>query len=200
MSTLGWAAVLPVRGEPINDLPSNTCLQKLLVGFLDTKVQAPPAFVPTRALASGTTPAAPSGQTGGPHNAMAPHAAGTALLRVGIPSATHSAHHHHPPTTGTVDAPLDGCGGTLEIPSAVRDPQVPFMPHTCCPASVGMPSAVPRMVAIPATPTRLHTWLGIYVGPKVSQVQSQLWDSTVLGQWSAAIAIPSLLMSHMGLS
>ena len=47
---------------------------------------------------------------------------------------------------------------------------------------------------------RLHMWLTTCVGPRALQVQGQLWDSTVLEQWLAAIATPSLQAAHMGLA
>ena len=47
---------------------------------------------------------------------------------------------------------------------------------------------------------RLHTWLTVYVGPRASRVQGQLWDPAVLEQWAAAIAKPSLQAAHMGIA
>ena len=38
------------------------------------------------------------------------------------------------------------------------------------------------------------------MGPRASQVQSQLWNSAILEQCSSAIAMPSLWAAHMGLA
>ena len=46
----------------------------------------------------------------------------------------------------------------------------------------------------------LYTWLTTYVGPQASQVRGQLWDPTILQQWSAAIATPSLQAAHIGMA
>ena len=45
----------------------------------------------------------------------------------------------------------------------------------------------------------LHTWLEAHLGLRAALVQRQLWDSTVLEQWAAAIATPSLHRAHMGI-
>ena len=39
MTTLGWAVVLPVCEQPMNDLPSDTCLHRLLVSVVDIHMQ-----------------------------------------------------------------------------------------------------------------------------------------------------------------
>ena len=42
MTVLGWAVVLPVCEQPVQDLPSVTRLHRLLVGLLEVQVQVEP--------------------------------------------------------------------------------------------------------------------------------------------------------------
>ena len=44
MATMGWAVVLPVCEQPMNSLPSDTRLHRLLVSILDIHLQVEPAL------------------------------------------------------------------------------------------------------------------------------------------------------------
>ena len=45
MATLGWAIVLQVCEQPAGDLPSDTCLHRLLVSLLDMSKTEGPTIV-----------------------------------------------------------------------------------------------------------------------------------------------------------
>ena len=67
-------------------------------------------------------------------------------------------------------------------------------------AHLGVPSAVPCVEAHPTTPSCLHAWLGVDVGPRAAPAQQQLWDTTVLKQWAAGVATPSLHRARTGIA
>ena len=141
--------------------------------------------------------------------------------QAGVPARVHYEHRWGPNYEPGLGLPLDWFTGDQQRPIvAHRMRNLPAMTvlvahtqhrnvqlHEQCPLCGSGPETVQHVRACPVQTHEWHparqrvpAWLTTCVGPRASQVQSQLWDPAVLEQWAAAIATPALRMAHMGLT